>query len=104
MTCLLIIATSSNTPFLLIYTTLHQPEPVASPHALFLSIQTNTPALASRLPHKMYFSSSGGSYSASPHPPRQEAAHTADARIQDLEVGTPSEGELMLVPKLGLGP
>jgi hypothetical protein len=89
------IKTVSNT-FLFIYTKLYhlfrQPDPVASPQAHFVSVPTNPPALASRPPtHAWNVFLVFWSFLLGP-----EAVHTADARVQELEVWTPSEGEFML--------
>ncbi|KAI0306568.1 hypothetical protein B0F90DRAFT_1808237 [Multifurca ochricompacta] len=102
MTCLLIVTASLNTLFLFTHTKLYhlhlQPDPVASPHARFVSTSTDPPSLATRLRIHSWntflafwrfllgispSSSSGSSAFGGP-------------RVQELEVWTPSEGELML--------
>jgi|SRR6266850_899130 len=102
MTCLLIIAASLNTLFLFTHTKLYhlhlQPDPVPSPHARFVSAPTDPPALSSRLR-----ASAWGAFLAfwrfllgiTPSSSPGSSAY-AGPRVQELEVWTPSEGELML--------
>ncbi|KAI0256704.1 hypothetical protein BJV78DRAFT_1116940 [Lactifluus subvellereus] len=102
MTCLLIVAASLNALFLFTHTKLYhlhlQPDPVASPHARFVSAPTDPPSLATRL--RTYAWSAflafwrfllGISPSSSPG-----SSAYGSPRVQELEVWTPSEGELML--------
>lgn len=103
MTFLLIVATSLNTLFLFTHTKLYhlflQPDPVASPHARFVSAPTNPPTLATRLRTHAW-----GLFLAfwrfllgitpSSSPPGSSAY--GGTRVQELEVWTPSEGELVL--------
>jgi hypothetical protein len=102
MTCVLIIAASLNALFLFTHTKLYhlflQPDPVASPHARFVSVPTNPPALASRLR-----SCAWGVFLAfwrfllgiTPSSSPGSSAY-GGTRVQELEVWTPGEGELML--------
>ena len=104
MTCVLIIAAALNTLFLFTHTKLYhlflQPDPVPSPHARFVSAPTNPPTLASRLRTLAW-----GLFLAfwrfilgitpSSSPPGS-SAYGGGTRVQELEVWTPSEGELML--------
>ena len=102
MTILLIIAASLNTLFLFTHTKLYhlhlQPDPVASPHARFVSAPTDPPALSSRLR-----ASAWGAFLAfwrfllgiTPSSSPGSSAY-GGPRVQELEVWTPSEGELML--------
>ena len=103
MTFLLIVATSLNTLFLFTHTKLYhlflQPDPVASPHARFVSAPTNPPTLVSRLRTHAW-----GLFLAfwrfllgitpSSSPPGSSAY--GGTRVQELEVWTPGEGELVL--------
>jgi Protein of unknown function (DUF2418) len=102
MTCLLIIAASLNALFLFTHTKLYhlylQPDPVASPHARFVSTPADPPSLTTRL--RTYAWSAflafwrfllGISPSSSPG-----SSAYGGPRVQELEVWTPSEGELML--------
>ena len=102
MTCLLIIAASLNTLFLFTHTKLYhlflQSDPVASPHARFVTVPTNPPSLASRVR-----TSAWGLFLAfwrfllgiTPSSSPGSSAY-GGTRVQELEVWTPSEGELML--------
>jgi hypothetical protein len=102
MTCLLIMAASLNTLFLFTHTKLYhlhlQPDPVASSHARFVSAPTDPPSLTSRL--RTY---AWGAFLAfwrfllgiSPSSSPGSSAY-GGPRVQELEVWTPSEGELML--------
>jgi Protein of unknown function (DUF2418) len=102
MTCLLIIAASLNALFLFTHTKLYhlflQPDPVASPHARFVSVPTNPPALMNRLRTHAW-----GVFLAfwrfllgiTPSSSPGNSAY-GGTRVQELEVWTPGEGELML--------
>lgn len=101
-TCLLIILASLNTLFLFTHTKLYhlhlQHEPVASPHARFVSAPTDLPALASRL--RTYAWGTFLSFwrfllGITPSSSPGSSAY-GGRRVQELEVWTPSEGELML--------
>jgi len=98
----LIIAASLNTLFLFTHTKLYhlflQPDPVVSPHARFVSVPTNPPALASRVRTHTW-----GVFLAfwrfllgiTPSSSPGNSAY-GGTRVQELEVWTPGEGELML--------
>jgi len=101
-TCLLIIITSLNTLFLFTHTKLYhlllQHEPVASSHARFVSVPTDPPALASRLrtyAWGMFFAFWRFLLGITPSSSPGSSAY-GGRRVQELEVWTPSEGELML--------
>jgi Protein of unknown function (DUF2418) len=102
MTCLLIIAASLNALFLFTHTKLYhlhlQPDPVASPHARFVTAPTDPPSLAARLRTCAWSAFLafwrfllGISPSSSPG-----SSALGVPRVQELEVWTPSEGELVL--------
>ena len=101
-TCLLIIITSLNTLFLFTHTKLYhlhlQHEPVASSHARFVSVPTDPPALASRLrtyAWGLFFAFWRFLLGITPSSSPGSSAY-GGRRVQELEVWTPSEGELML--------
>lgn len=102
MTCLLIIAALLNTLFLFTHTKLYhlhlQPDPVASPHARFVSVPTDPPALASRLrahAWAVFLAFWRFLLGITPSSSPGSSAY-GGPRVQELEVWTPSEGELML--------
>ncbi|THH19301.1 hypothetical protein EW146_g1831 [Bondarzewia mesenterica] len=101
-TCLLIALTALNTLFLFTHTKLYhlhsQSDPVSSPHARFVSSSVDPPTLTTRLRKQAWnaFVSFwrfllGIGTSASSGGASGEAR-----RVQELEVWTPDEGELML--------
>ncbi|KAI9466215.1 hypothetical protein BJY52DRAFT_1143177 [Lactarius psammicola] len=102
MTCLLIIAASLNTLFLFTHTKLYhlhlQPDPVSSPHARFVSAPADSPSFSTRLRTHTWSAFLGFwrfllgiSPASSPG-----SSVYGGPRVQELEVWTPSEGELML--------
>ena|SRR5712672_1895130 len=102
MSCLLILAASLNALFLFtdtkLYHLYHQPDPVASPHARFVSAPTDPPALTSRLRTRAWSMFLafwrfllGITLSSSPG-----SSAYGGQRVQELEVWTPSERGLML--------
>ncbi|KAH9997268.1 hypothetical protein BJV77DRAFT_1065334 [Russula vinacea] len=96
------VAASLNALFLFTHTKLYhlflQPDPVASPHARFVSVPTDPPALMSRLRTHAW-----GVFLAfwrfllgiTPSSSPGSSAY-GGTRVQELEVWTPGEGELML--------
>ncbi|KAI0281402.1 hypothetical protein BGY98DRAFT_913434 [Russula aff. rugulosa BPL654] len=103
MTCLLIIAASLNTLFLFTHTKLYhlflQPDPVASPHARFVSVPTNPPALASRMrthAWSLFLAFWRFLLGITPSSSPPGSSTYGGTRVQELEVWTPSEGELVL--------
>jgi uncharacterized protein DUF2418 len=104
MTCLLIIAASLNTLFLFTHTKLYhlflQPDPVASSHARFVSVPTNPPVLASRMrAHTwgLFLASWRFLLGITPSSSSPGSGAYGGTRVQELEVWTPGEGELMLL-------
>jgi hypothetical protein len=102
MTCLLIIIASLNTLFLFTHTKLYhlhlQPDLVASPHARFVSAPTDPPALASRLrtnAWSVFLAFWRFLLGITPSSSPGSSAY-GGPRVQELEVWTPGEGELML--------
>ncbi|KAI9509388.1 hypothetical protein F5148DRAFT_768930 [Russula earlei] len=102
MTCLLIVAASLNTLFLFTDTKLYhlflKPDPVASPNARFVLAPTDPPALASRLRShawRMFLAFWRFLLGIAPSSSQGNSAY-GGRRVQELEVWTPSEGELML--------
>jgi hypothetical protein len=102
MTGLLLVAASLNTLFLFTHTKLYhlhlQPEPVASPHARFVSAPTHPPALCSRLrasAWSAFFAFWRFLLGITPSSSPGSCAY-GGPRVQELEVWTPSERELML--------
>jgi hypothetical protein len=102
MTCLLIVAASLNALFLFtdtkLYHLYHQPDPVASPHARFVSAPTDPPALASRLRARawsMFLAFWRFLLGITPSSSPGSSAY-GGRRVQELEVWTPSERGLML--------
>ncbi|KAH9005160.1 hypothetical protein EDB86DRAFT_2881935 [Lactarius hatsudake] len=102
MTCLLIIVASLNALFLFTHTKLYhlhlQPDPVSSPHARFVSAPADSPSFSTRVRTHTWSAFLGFwrfllgiSPSSSPG-----TSVFGGPRVQELEVWTPSEGELML--------
>ncbi|KAH9050765.1 hypothetical protein EDB84DRAFT_1584972 [Lactarius hengduanensis] len=94
MTCLLIIVASLNALFLFTHTKLYhlhlQPDPVSSPHARFVSAPADSPSFSTRVAHAHMERVSRILALPSWH------NVFGGPRVQELEVWTPSEGELML--------
>jgi len=102
MTCLLIVAASLNALFLFtdtkLYHLYHRPDPVASPHARFVSAPTDPPALASRLRTRawnMFLAFWRFLLGITPSSSPGSSAY-GGRRVQELEVWTPSERGVML--------
>jgi hypothetical protein len=102
MTCLLIIAASLNALFLFTHTKLYhlflQSDPVASPHARFVSAPTNPPTLTRRVrtyAWALFLAFWRFLLGITPSSSPGSSAY-GGTRVQELEVWTPSEGELML--------
>ncbi|KAI0320094.1 hypothetical protein OF83DRAFT_1259018 [Amylostereum chailletii] len=102
LTFLLLSATSVNTLFLFTHTKIYhlhsQPDPVASPHARFVAKPADPPTLGTRVRAYMWRAFVGfwrflfGLTSSS----TSGASADSSRRIQELEVWTPGEMELML--------
>jgi hypothetical protein len=101
MTCLLIIAASLNTLFLFTHTKLYhlhlQPDPVSSPHARFVSAPTDSPSLSTRLRTHTWSAFIGfWRFLLGLTPSSPGSSVYGGRRVQELEVWTPGEVELML--------